>query len=402
MLHSHPSSLVLSLPQQRFQRALRQKKLFKLIGGGSLTEARRVGPISAVYAMAGAQCVDVAPNRWVVEAVKKAFNGLPSSVERPLLMVSLPLDPDPHFRKMHVDDSACTGCDACTPTCPTEALAVDESTLILAVEQPLCYGCGRCVPVCPTQALSMSPHHPDAADVLPVLRDPHVEAVEIHSGFADEALIDPFMATYGEALQGKQLAICFQAGDIAPQRWLPFVARWIEIQAQVLPAARLVVQVDGRPMSGGSVSEVDINFQGNNEPPAITAARILWQHLSPHQRQSVDVMLSGGVDGQTADAVRQSGLFYVGGIGMGTVARQAVWNEIDQQSEALFGDVVQGEDLIGRYTEWHPAVQAALCLVEPILQGLVYPSSSVAPAHMTVSPSSKNPILCPTKSCVCC
>lgn len=315
-------------------------RLFKLIGGGSLTDATRVGGVAQLYALAGAQCIDIAPDMAVVHSVSESLNALPTSVERPLVMVSLPLDPDPHFRKMHVSEPLCTGCDACTSICPTDAIEVKQG--LLDIEQPLCYGCGRCVPECPTDALSMTPHHPDSEDVLPILRHPSVEAVEIHSGYADDALIEPFLHVYGEALNGKQLAICFQASQISKERWKPFVARWIEIQRAVLPEARLVIQVDGRPMSGMSkdlsltasaMGGVDglhpVPVKKKDVQPAIHAACVLWEGLSAVERKQVYIMLSGGVNENTITQLEDSvSSEYVSGIGMGTVARQAVWDDL--------------------------------------------------------------------------
>ncbi|HEY9745023.1 MAG TPA: 4Fe-4S binding protein, partial [Oculatellaceae cyanobacterium] len=135
------SALQPSPALQAMLKTLSGRRFFKLIGGGSLTEADKLVAIAQVYSLSGADCIDVAPEPSVVQSVSQMLHALP--IQPPVLMVSIPLDPDPHFQKIDLDEPACTGCGACLPVCPTEALSLPGP---LTISQSLCYGCGRCVP----------------------------------------------------------------------------------------------------------------------------------------------------------------------------------------------------------------------------------------------------------------
>lgn len=52
-----------------------------------------------------------------------------------------------------VDDSACDGCAACEPVCPTLAISIDDHKA--EIDYELCLGCGVCINSCPTEALRL-------------------------------------------------------------------------------------------------------------------------------------------------------------------------------------------------------------------------------------------------------
>ncbi len=52
----------------------------------------------------------------------------------------------------HVVDAAkCEGCEACVPTCPTNAIVMVDAKATINDE---CVDCGSCIEACPTQAIS--------------------------------------------------------------------------------------------------------------------------------------------------------------------------------------------------------------------------------------------------------
>jgi ferredoxin len=51
-----------------------------------------------------------------------------------------------------VDETACTGCGACVPRCPFDAIAVNGTA---SVNRDACMGCGVCIDSCPQHALSL-------------------------------------------------------------------------------------------------------------------------------------------------------------------------------------------------------------------------------------------------------
>jgi len=54
-----------------------------------------------------------------------------------------------------VTDQFCSGCGICIPSCPYEALSLNNSTKTIEVTEAVCEGCGTCVASCPSGALSL-------------------------------------------------------------------------------------------------------------------------------------------------------------------------------------------------------------------------------------------------------
>ena len=127
---------------------------FKLICGASYQALPAVRNLTLAYALAGADCIDVAADLAVVKAAKEGLSAAEKLAEidartsgytRPWLMVSMSAGEDPHFRKAWFDPAICPAdCPRpCEHICPADA--IDESGVI----RDRCYGCGRCLPVCP-------------------------------------------------------------------------------------------------------------------------------------------------------------------------------------------------------------------------------------------------------------
>jgi Pyruvate/2-oxoacid:ferredoxin oxidoreductase delta subunit len=51
-----------------------------------------------------------------------------------------------------VDETGCTGCEACLERCPVSAIALQE---VARVDHDKCLGCGLCASVCPTDAIQL-------------------------------------------------------------------------------------------------------------------------------------------------------------------------------------------------------------------------------------------------------
>lgn len=310
-------------PQSRWQAALNARQGVKLIAGGSLTDANIVAQCTGIYASAGVPCVDIAPVPEIIEQVVAGWQAIGlADHEQPLLMVSLPLDPDPHFRKIELNAADCIACGACTPICPTEALVLstkpDAYTLPLLIEQPLCYGCGRCVPVCPTDALTMLPSQLKEASVAQALGHPAVGAVEIHTRYADIALLPEFMALYEPLLVGKTIALCFQPSIVDATQWLAFV-EWWEDWAAINSPLPIVLQIDGKPMGGTDSQQSAVPAIKE----AMAAKALIDNNLSDF---SGWMTLSGGMNQYTGALLKNyQAKEVIAGMGVGTMARQLVW-----------------------------------------------------------------------------
>ena len=54
--------------------------------------------------------------------------------------------------KLIIDKDTCTGCESCIPSCPFDALSMQEGK---AVVDEKCTFCGACVEVCPVNAITL-------------------------------------------------------------------------------------------------------------------------------------------------------------------------------------------------------------------------------------------------------
>ncbi|MEL6903719.1 MAG: 4Fe-4S ferredoxin, partial [Cyanobacteria bacterium J06606_4] len=114
--------------------SLRTGQWFKLICGASYQALPAVRNLTLAYALAGADCIDVAADLAVVQAAK---DGLAAAEEmtlngsraagyhRPWLMASMSAGEDPHFRKAWFDAAICpVDCPRpCERVCPADAIA---------------------------------------------------------------------------------------------------------------------------------------------------------------------------------------------------------------------------------------------------------------------------------------
>ena len=141
---------------------------FKLIGGASYQHLPSIRNLALAYALAGADCIDVAADPAVVKAVKEAFSVLsrlrqqtafiaqcPVDIptELPLLMVSFSDGDDPHFRKAQFDPQQCPAdcsrpCEAISP-----AAAISFEPSMTGVMEALCHGFRPCLPGSPSQQI---------------------------------------------------------------------------------------------------------------------------------------------------------------------------------------------------------------------------------------------------------
>jgi ferredoxin len=316
--------------------ALSHKQFFKLILGGSYTDTTSIAHVVSAYRQAGINCLDVAADLPAIDCVAnvlamQAFplsadfsaaepGDLPALPAPPLVMVSVPLDPDPHFRKIELEATDCTHCGLCLPECPSDALSIPVESL--AISQSLCYGCGRCVPVCPTQALSLLPFQVEKT-LAQAFEHPIVQAVEIHSYYCDADMLADFLNRWRPLLLNKLLSLCFQGHRHPAGR----IVEFYRVAAAFSPFP-VIIQVDGLSMSGDT--------EKNNAMLALEGARQVYTAFQASNLPIPHITISGGINDQTASALKHPDHQFIAGVAMGTVARQRVrgLNLLSAQAEA--------------------------------------------------------------------
>ncbi|MGJ3247932.1 MAG: circadian clock protein LdpA [Elainellaceae cyanobacterium] len=285
-------------------RSLREGNWFKLICGASFQHLPAIRNLALAYALAGADCVDVAADPAVVAAASEGIQSAQcllgdarirgfGAATLPWLMVSLNDGEDPHFRKAEFDATSCPpNCHRpCELICPAQAIDLDlrDGYLSGGVLSDRCYGCGRCLPVCPIQHVQTRSHVTPPATLMPLVLA-GVDAVEIHTQIGR---LDAFKRVWNAIApishQLKLVAISCQDGDgLTDYLW----ALYDVISPVPCP---LIWQTDGRPMSG------DIG-DGTTHAAIRLSQKVLDAGLPGY------VQLAGGTNHHTVPKLKRLGM----------------------------------------------------------------------------------------------
>ena len=309
--------------------ALREGNWFKLICGASFQNLPAIRSLSLSYALAGADCIDVAADPAVIFAVHEALQVASGFADEarsrgfcpgsPWLMVSLNDGEDPHFRKAEFDPNFCpSGCPRpCESICPAQAIAFnpDEFSGVISSR---CYGCGRCLPICPIGLIGTRSHRLTPAAIAPLVLT-GVDAVEIHTQVGrleDFARLWEAIAPHVSSL--KLIAISCPDGE----NLIDYLRTLYDLISP-LPCA-LIWQTDGRPMSG------DIG-DGATRAAVKLGQKVLAAELPGY------VQLAGGTNSHTVKKLRMQGLLRgsgggraIAGIAYGSYARALLSPVLDQ------------------------------------------------------------------------
>ncbi|NER51824.1 MAG: 4Fe-4S ferredoxin [Symploca sp. SIO1A3] len=284
--------------------SLREGNWFKLICGASFQHLPAVRNLTLAYALAGADCIDVAADPAVIEMAQEALQvagelttaaqeqglNLPG---KPWLMVSLNDGEDPHFRKAQFNPNLCPAdCPRpCETICPAQAIVFQNTNEVSSgVIEQRCYGCGRCLPVCPSQLIYTRSYVSSRSALAQLILETGIDALEIHTQvghFTDFQLLWKVIAPWVYRL--KLIAIsCPDDEGLIDYLWALY-----QLIAP-LPCA-LVWQTDGRPMSG------DIGI-GTTRATVKLSEKVLAAKLPGY------VQLAGGTNHHTVAKLEAAGL----------------------------------------------------------------------------------------------
>ena len=291
--------------------ALEQKRFFKLVCGASLTDVKMVENLSFVFTLAGAHVIDLAPTSDVILAARKgierALCTCPSSLA-PVLMASIQLDKDPHFRKVVVAHDLCDVCGACVKVCPTEAFRIERDGEFVYLSER-CFGCGICPSYCHVDALSMIETKPSPKETLKEMLLLGVKAIEFHFGENYRAIEDvwPDIKDLLVGAYSSKPLLSFSIGsDLLSDKEIKFAANL----CYKLAGKNIILQCDGKPMSGGLKN-------GNNKSNSyLRVAKIIQKEKLP-----VYLQISGGTDEESFARTVSRGLD-INGVAIGSYARK--------------------------------------------------------------------------------
>lgn len=276
----------------------------KIICGASYQDMPTVRRLAMLYALAGADCIDVAADGAVVAAARHGLEDAvwlaghlgdckASALENrglPWLMVSLNDSEDPHFRKAYFDAAHCPpDCDRpCETICPTAAIQF-QSANQGGVKPDLCYGCGRCIAVCPLETIEARPYlaRPEA---FPSEQLVQIDAVEIHTQTGHQVQFEQLWQRLQPWLPHLKL-ISISCPD--HDQVVPYLQGLYNLMAPL--EVPLIWQTDGRPMSG------DLG-KGTTHAAIRLTQKILEAGLPGH------VQPAGGTNGYTVSKLLDLGL----------------------------------------------------------------------------------------------
>ena len=298
--------------------ALKQKHFFKLVCGASLTDVQMIENLCFVFTIAGAHVIDLAPKADVIFAarrgIKKALNSQFSILNSPLLMASIQLDKDPHFRKVEVDYSLCDLCSACVKICPTQAFTIEDRKFIYSIER--CYGCGICPSYCHVSALEMIDTKPTPIETLKEMILLDVDAIEFHFGENFQKLEEIWSDVVRVCHSKLLLSFSIGSGLMSEQQ--------IKNAANLcykLAGKDIILQCDGTPMSGGIDAKLDKKHKNGQlgykkDNPSLQVAKIIEEEKLP-----VYLQISGGTN-ETSYAMAHEAGININGVAIGSYARK--------------------------------------------------------------------------------
>lgn len=307
-------------------RSLAVGNWFKLICGASFQHLPAVRNLTLTYALAGADCIDVAADPAVISAARDGLRVAEvlrpvaqakgfTAYNHPFLMVSLNDGEDPHFRKAVFNPTICPAdCSRpCEKICPADAIVFNAQASFnengfpqshsfssingfSGVIDQRCYGCGRCLPVCPIQQISTRSYVFTPTAMAPLVLS-GVDAVEIHT---QVGRLEDFQRLW-RAIEPhlphlKVVAISCPDGE----GLIDYLWSLVEVMMP-LPDA-LIWQTDGRPMSG------DIG-DGATRAAVKLGQKVLSAGLPGY------VQLAGGTNRHTVEKLKVGGLLnHISGI----------------------------------------------------------------------------------------
>ncbi len=286
-------------------RSLEQGNWLKLICGASFGHLPAVRNLTLAYALAGADCIDVAADAAVIGAARAGLQvakamaetaklrGYSSKNTSPWLMVSLNDGEDPHFRKAQFDSTYCPQeCPRpCQQICPAQAIVFNRATdEFSGVVTPSCYGCGRCLPICPSQIITTQSYVVKKEAIAPLVLSTGVDAVEIHTQVGRIAEFSQLWTSVQPWVNKLKLVAisCPDGEGLIDYLWSIYKI------ISPLPCA-LIWQTDGRQMSG------DIG-DGTTIATVKLAQKVLAANLPGY------VQLAGGTNSYTVPKLRAMGM----------------------------------------------------------------------------------------------
>lgn len=291
-----------------------RREYFKIVCGAGNEDVEEVRKLSLVYALAGANGIDVSAN---IDIVKSSVAGIERAYElapklgkkikiRPFINVSIGMRGDPHIRKAFIDQASCTHCGLCLEDCLRQAITADHQVINMR-----CIGCGDCARVCPVNAVSFFDKRAELKNILPECLKHGAETFELHAIIPDDDSVMTDWRMMTGILTDNYISLCLDRSQLSDAH----LVRRIKAAGE-LARGRMIIQADGVPMSGGSD---DYNT---------TLQAVAISDLVAKSNLPVMILVSGGTNSKTGELLKLCGV-RAHGVSIGTFARKLVGRYID-------------------------------------------------------------------------
>lgn len=303
----------------KYLNALREKSFHKLIIGAALKDYQAIEDFSYIFTSAGADALDISAFPLSVvsanQGIDKALAEDPR-LSRPLLMVSVNIGEDPHFRRIELDTDRCTECLACIPTCPSNAFS--DNAGAFAYNPDLCFGCSNCLPACPFEALSFDQWSPFLPHSLRELVELGANAIEIHLNQNLEAFNDFYAQLPANLFSLESFCI---GSTVSSEAELINSADCVisNFYAKYPANQSFILQIDGEALSGARFSQ-----DAAKDQISIAKAKIIIKHIEDMHsayKDKIFVQLAGGITENSFAKARSENLA-ISGVAIGSYARK--------------------------------------------------------------------------------
>ncbi len=312
--------------QPQYLRNLQKQQFHKLIIGAALKDYETIEDYAYLFTHAGADAIDISAFPHSVIFAKKGIEKAiqeDSKLNEPLIMISVNIGEDPHFRRIELNLENCTECLACVPSCPSQAFSAPE----FSYNEDLCFGCSACLPTCSFDALSFvawSAFNSQSLEELTILG---AKAIEIHLNND----LDAFSEFYRNMQTKFELESFCIGSDQMEMAELQAAAQRIieEVNHKHGDDYAFIIQCDGTPMSGARNLGLDTDMRSINN-----AALVLEtiQAYYPN-RKNIYIQLAGGITEASLAKAHSHGV-QVHGVAIGSYARKKL-AELDSKLEQI-------------------------------------------------------------------
>jgi len=307
------------LKTRDYLKELKNQSFHKLIIGAALKDYKAIEDFSYYFTHAEADVLDISAFPHSVLCAKKGIEKAlkeDSTLTEPLIMVSVNIGEDPHFRRIEINWDNCTECLACVPTCPSNAFTDDFS-----YNPDLCFGCSACLPSCSFDAFSFENWSAFEPTSLIELQGLGARAIEIHLNNDLEA----FKTFYSSMPEFELESFCIGSERMTEKELKE--ATQVIIETVSPKKDSFIIQVDGIPLSGAREMGIEKDLV------SIRNAKIVKEYAQEnHPNLKIFIQLAGGITETSLTKAKEQGL-ETNGVAIGSYARKLL-QESDEPVKA--------------------------------------------------------------------